>query len=33
VVYQGGRKVPAKVRTLVDFCVEQLRLHPALKPR
>jgi DNA-binding transcriptional LysR family regulator len=33
VVYQGGRKVPAKVRTLVDFCIEQLRLHPALKPR
>jgi DNA-binding transcriptional LysR family regulator len=32
VVYQGGRKVPAKVRTLVDFCVEQLRQNPALNP-
>jgi DNA-binding transcriptional LysR family regulator len=32
VVYQGGRKVPAKVRTLVDFCVEQLRENPAVNP-
>ncbi|MBX9912431.1 MAG: LysR family transcriptional regulator [Pseudomonadaceae bacterium] len=32
VVYQGGRKVPAKVRTFVDYCVEQLRQHRALNP-
>ena len=30
VVYQGGRKVPAKVRTFVDFCVERLRWDSAL---
>lgn len=32
VVYQGGRKVPAKVRSFVDYCVEQLRQNPALNP-
>lgn len=32
VVYQGGRTVPAKVRTFVDFCAEQLRRDPALNP-
>ncbi|MES2818756.1 MAG: LysR family transcriptional regulator [Pseudomonadota bacterium] len=33
VVYQGGRKVPAKVRTFVDFCAERLGQDPALNAR
>ena len=33
VVYQGGRNVPAKVRTFVDFCVERLRRDSALNPQ
>jgi DNA-binding transcriptional LysR family regulator len=33
VVYQGGRKVPAKVRTFVDFCVQRLGSDLALNPR
>ncbi|MDP3815594.1 LysR family transcriptional regulator [Pseudomonas sp.] len=33
VVYQGGRKVAAKVRTFVDFCAAQLGRDPALNPR
>ena len=32
VVYQGGRKVPAKVRTFVDFCAQRLGQDPALNP-
>ncbi len=32
VVYQGGRKVPAKVRTFVDFCAERLGQDRALNP-
>lgn len=32
VVYQGGRKVPAKVRTFVDFCAEHLGQDLALNP-
>ena len=32
VVYQGGRKVPAKVRTFVDFCAERLGQNLALNP-
>jgi DNA-binding transcriptional LysR family regulator len=32
VVYQGGRKIPAKVRTFVDFCSAQLSADPALNP-
>lgn len=32
VVYQGGRKVPAKVRTFVDFCAERLGQDLALNP-
>lgn len=32
VVYQSGRKVPAKVRTFVDFCVAQLSQASALNP-
>lgn len=32
VVYQSGRKVPAKVRTFVDFCSAQLSQSSALKP-
>lgn len=32
VVYQGGRKVPAKVRSFVDYCAAQLRQDPALNP-
>jgi DNA-binding transcriptional LysR family regulator len=31
VCYQAERKVSAKVRTFVDFAVERLRLHPALR--
>ena len=31
VVYQGGRKAPARVRSFVDFAVNTLREHPALK--
>ncbi|MDR9861309.1 transcriptional regulator, LysR family [Pseudomonas baetica] len=31
VVYQGGRKAPARVRSFVDFTVNALREHPALK--
>ena len=31
VVYQGGRKAPARVRSFVDFMVNALREHPALK--
>ncbi|MEN2395005.1 LysR family transcriptional regulator [Pseudomonas halotolerans] len=31
VVYQGGRKAPARVRSFVDFIVRALREHPALK--
>ncbi|MET1079666.1 MAG: LysR family transcriptional regulator [Pseudomonas sp.] len=30
VVYQGGRQVPAKVRTFVDFCAQRLGQDPAL---
>jgi DNA-binding transcriptional LysR family regulator len=33
VVYQGGRKVSAKVRTFVDFCAAQLSRDPALNPQ
>ncbi|SFQ73914.1 transcriptional regulator, LysR family [Pseudomonas sp. NFPP07] len=32
VVYQGGRKAPARVRSFVDFAVQALRGHPALRP-
>jgi DNA-binding transcriptional LysR family regulator len=31
VVYQGGRKAPARVRSFVDFAVKALREHPALQ--
>ncbi|WP_285373470.1 LysR family transcriptional regulator [Pseudomonas sp. lyk4-TYG-107] len=31
VVYQGGRKAPARIRSFVDFTAEALREHPALK--
>jgi DNA-binding transcriptional LysR family regulator len=31
VVYQGGRKAPARVRSFVDFAVQALRGHPALQ--
>ena len=31
VIYQGGRKAPARVRSFVDFTVNALREHPALK--
>jgi len=31
VVYQGGRKAPARVRSFVDFAVKTLREHPALQ--
>jgi len=31
VVYQGGRKAPARVRSFVDFVVQALREHPALQ--
>ncbi|PAU58133.1 LysR family transcriptional regulator [Pseudomonas sp. PICF141] len=30
VVYQGGRKAPARVRSFVDFAVNVLREHPGL---
>ncbi|WP_285418853.1 LysR family transcriptional regulator [Pseudomonas sp. efr-133-TYG-5] len=30
VVYQGGRKAPARVRSFVDYAVKALREHPAL---
>ena len=30
VVYQGGRKAPARVRSFVDFAVQALREHPSL---
>jgi len=30
VMYQGGRKAPARVRSFVDFTVKALREHPAL---
>ncbi|VEF13783.1 LysR family transcriptional regulator [Pseudomonas fluorescens] len=29
-VYQGGRKAPARVRSFIDFAVAALRQHPAL---
>jgi DNA-binding transcriptional LysR family regulator len=32
VVYQGGRTVPAKVRSFVDCCVERLRGDATLNP-
>ncbi|MBV4461154.1 LysR family transcriptional regulator [Pseudomonas sp. COR58] len=31
VVYQGGRKAPARVRSFVDYAVKALREHPGLK--
>ncbi|MDI2592903.1 LysR family transcriptional regulator [Pseudomonas sp. 681] len=31
VVYQGGRKAPARIRSFVDFAVSTLREHPALQ--
>lgn len=31
VLYQGGRKAPARVRSFVDFAVKILREHPALE--
>lgn len=31
IVYQGGRKAPVRVRSFVDFAVNALREHPALK--
>ncbi|WP_064116537.1 LysR family transcriptional regulator [Pseudomonas fluorescens] len=31
VVYQGGRKAPARIRSFVDFAVNALREHPSLK--
>lgn len=31
VVYQGGRNAPARVRSFVDFTVNALRKHPALR--
>jgi DNA-binding transcriptional LysR family regulator len=31
VVYQGGRKAPARVRSFVDHAVKTLREHPALQ--
>jgi DNA-binding transcriptional LysR family regulator len=31
VVYQGGRKAPARIRSFVDFAVKALREHPALR--
>ncbi|MBK5417290.1 LysR family transcriptional regulator [Pseudomonas sp. TH31] len=30
IVYQGGRKAPARIRSFVDFMVRALREHPAL---
>jgi len=32
IVYQGGERVPAKVRTFVDFCSEKLTKDPDLNP-
>lgn len=32
VVYQGGRKLSAKLRTFVDFCTGALQQNPALNP-
>ena len=32
ICYQAERKVSAKVRTFVDFCVERLRQDPAIRP-
>lgn len=32
VVYQGGRKLSAKLRTFVDFCTNALQQNPALNP-
>ncbi|MGF6205558.1 LysR family transcriptional regulator [Pseudomonas frederiksbergensis] len=31
IVYQGGRKAPARIRSFVDFAVKALREHPALQ--
>jgi DNA-binding transcriptional LysR family regulator len=31
VLYQGGRKAAARVRSFVDFTVKTLREHPALQ--
>ncbi|HSC83255.1 MAG TPA: LysR family transcriptional regulator [Pseudomonas sp.] len=31
VLYQGGRRVPAKVRTFVDYCAARLMANPALQ--
>ncbi len=31
VLYQGGRKAAARVRSFVDFTVKALREHPALQ--
>ncbi|WP_095146207.1 MULTISPECIES: LysR family transcriptional regulator [unclassified Pseudomonas] len=31
VVYQGGRKAPTRVRSFVDYAVQALREHPALR--
>lgn len=31
VVYQGGRKAPARIRAFVDFAVNELREHPSLR--
>ena len=31
VVHQGGRRIPAKVREFVDFCVAQLGANHALQ--
>ena len=31
VVHQGGRRIPAKVREFVDFCVAQLAADRALQ--
>ena len=31
VVYQGGRKAPARIRGFVDFAVDGLRQHPSLR--
>ncbi|MGF0240135.1 LysR family transcriptional regulator [Rhodococcus sp. IEGM1300] len=30
-VYQGGRKAPARIRSFVDFAAQTLREHPALQ--
>jgi len=32
VVYQGGRRIPAKVRSFVDFCGARLAADPTLNP-